>query len=443
MQITQDMRDAERGIRQNAAGNWEAVLTHKVLIRQGKKTGISRTFTSRDEAADWKITRRRELDAELLDGAKLAAPNARPVTEALAHAGRPRRLVKIISLWMAAPRGETGASKSGLIEAGSLRNMPSLDIDVEEVTFKWAMDWIAKHKTGPNRVKPDTIKGHVQRLRTILDWYHATYWLKLELEPPLNPLHKLPNNYAAYDFTDPNRLANTQRDRRLKAGEEAAIEEVILGLRKRACNRKVPDPLDTLMFFRLLVGTALRLREAYRLRVKDIDVKAHTVAVRQSKLTVEGDDQRGKRTTVMTASLAKQLGKYLEARGIATQPEAIVFPYWEGDLLDWELNEVRLNRTTMAMSQKFKAIFKDAGAPDLRVHDLRHEATSRFCEMRYPDGTRLYTKWEVMRFTGHTEEATFERYANLFAADDTPAAKLAMRRKHEDAANNGLQVVAA
>jgi integrase len=55
----------------------------------------------------------------------------------------------------------------------------------------------------------------------------------------------------------------------------------------------------------------------------------------------------------------------------------------------------------------FRRICHRASIDNLRFHDLRHEATSRFFEKG-----RL-SDMEIMKITGHTEYSTLERYVKL------------------------------
>jgi integrase len=82
----------------------------------------------------------------------------------------------------------------------------------------------------------------------------------------------------------------------------------------------------------------------------------------------------------------------------------------EGPVFPWS------KKATSLVSQLWAARFEQAGCPDLRFHDLRHEATARLYER-----TKL-TDMEVALITGHTDPRMLMRYANLRAS--TLAAKL-------------------
>jgi integrase len=63
--------------------------------------------------------------------------------------------------------------------------------------------------------------------------------------------------------------------------------------------------------------------------------------------------------------------------------------------------------SSVILGRGFKRITTRAGCVNLRFHDLRHEATSRFFET-----THMQTM-EIAAITGHTQLDTLQRYANL------------------------------
>ena len=62
------------------------------------------------------------------------------------------------------------------------------------------------------------------------------------------------------------------------------------------------------------------------------------------------------------------------------------------------------------VKKAYHAAVERAGIEDLRFHDLRHEATSRFFE-------RGLDMMEVAAITGHKTLAMLKRYTHLRAAD--------------------------
>lgn len=63
-----------------------------------------------------------------------------------------------------------------------------------------------------------------------------------------------------------------------------------------------------------------------------------------------------------------------------------------------------------SITQAFKRICKSAKISDLRFHDLRHEATSRFFEL----GLNIM---EVSSITGHKDLRMLKRYTHLKTED--------------------------
>jgi integrase len=66
--------------------------------------------------------------------------------------------------------------------------------------------------------------------------------------------------------------------------------------------------------------------------------------------------------------------------------------------------------TKEALKQSFKRAVRRAGISGLRLHDLRHEATSRFFE-------RGLNVMEVASVTGHKTLQMLKRYTHLNAVD--------------------------
>lgn len=66
--------------------------------------------------------------------------------------------------------------------------------------------------------------------------------------------------------------------------------------------------------------------------------------------------------------------------------------------------------TTDALKQSFKRAVRRAGIAGLRLHDLRHEATSRFFE-------KGLNVMEVASVTGHKTLQMLKRYTHLSVTD--------------------------
>jgi integrase len=128
----------------------------------------------------------------------------------------------------------------------------------------------------------------------------------------------------------------------------------------------------------LLLETALRRSELCRLQWADINLYKRTAKIRDTK---NGEDR-----TIPLTHTAAQL--------IATQPKA-------GDTV--------FNLKPDSLTHAMHDATKRAGIHNLHLHDLRHEATSRFVE------SGLFQLAEVMRITGHKTLAAFGIYMHIQA----------------------------
>lgn len=285
------------------------------------------------------------------------------------------------------PRGES----LGRVVRGYLREAPVSAGDtvilggylgrserVDQVGYRWA-EGIVRGLQEARRA-PGTIRHHVGALARCLDWAVRRG------DMAANPLRLLPRGYATYRREDPKRRVDQERDRRLAPEEEAAIRAVLDGL--------PTDGPEMRLLFELALETAMRMSEMTGLEVHRIDLDARTVFLERTK--------SGRRRQVPLSSVAVRVLKaYLEE-----MPErAMLFPWLP---VDASVRTIR--REVARRSNRWARIFARAGCPDLRFHDLRHEATSRLFER-----TTL-SDLEIAKITGHRDPRMLARYANLRAS---------------------------
>lgn len=196
-----------------------------------------------------------------------------------------------------------------------------------------------------------------------------------------------------YSFDNPVRTVEVPsngvgRTRRLEPGE---YDRMLVSV-KRCRSRYLPA------LFVLAVETAARRGELLKVDWKDVDLKAGTAVLRNTK---NSEDR-----VIPLSSLARQTLKGL--------PRAItgrVFPLEEHKARSgFEMARLRARRT-------YEKECRDAGMePDanyltgLRFHDLRREATTRLFE-------RGFDIMEAASVTGHKTLAMLKRYTNLRAED--------------------------
>lgn len=379
--------------RQKPSGKWEIGLRHPSL------PGGRRYFTFDTEAEanayaeQWRIMKMANIEppAELLKPKALTDATLAQVVRAWANSGH------------AAPTQQS-ALGSLVMEVGAIR--------LEDATYAWLTKYLQHLKVEKN-LAPGSIRHRIQALgRCIDEW--ARHHPDVAMQ---NPVRLLPKGYSSYNERDRAMVeaagktakADVSRDRRLNPGEEAKIVWALSGGqrddRPRGLQLKGGNALLTM--FLLIVGTGLRLKEAYTLRRNQIDMAEKVIRVQSSK------QWRGKvvfRDVPMRPEVHQALSAYLSTR--AMLPQAWLFPFMD------EEPDLDIKTVSQRLSFRFKLAFEYAGAFGLREHDLRHEATCRWLEMRDATGNWMFRPEEVNRVMGWSANSTMaQRYASFRGAD--------------------------
>lgn len=271
-------------------------------------------------------------------------------------------------------------------------------LELREVSFAWATDWITAMKRDENR-SPSTIQHYVGSLARVLDWVLAKGGI------PINPLRQLPRGYAQYTAEDAAVVSrceggvaksSTARDRRLVGDEETRIRAILAGEKPPGRQRafELPEGAALQALFDLALESAMRLSEMFTLTVEQVDYPRRTIFLDRTK---NGDKRQVPMTTVAERVLRDYLGERKTGR---------VFPWWSG-----QRDAAEMGRCSSMLSRSFGRVFDAAGCKDLRFHDLRHEATSRLFER-----TTL-TDLQIAKITGHKDLRMLARYANLRGSD--------------------------
>lgn len=88
-----------------------------------------------------------------------------------------------------------------------------------------------------------------------------------------------------------------------------------------------------------------------------------------------------------------------------------LFPFWDG-------SPDGLRKTTARLSARFAVLFDYAQVPAMTEHDLRHEATCRWVQMRAPRvGGWAFSDVEICRIMGWADTKMMVRYASLRGED--------------------------
>ncbi|MFN3375597.1 MAG: tyrosine-type recombinase/integrase [Burkholderiaceae bacterium] len=389
-------------MRKTRTGRFELTVRHRLLPKR-----VYMTFDDEDEARRYG----EQLDRLLASGIvpegllEMAAPKPkeqlRHILRAYINSGHPAKTdLDVLELLV--------------VEVGPVR--------VDQFTYAWCEAWVRALKLERN-LAPGTIRKRIGSLSRAVDW-----WLRSHADAMVgNPLKLLPRGAATYSAKDAADLAalaanapegeapkapkqDTTRDRRLMPGELERIEAALRGEKRPDRERplKLSEGRALLVLFRVIYDTGVRLREAYTLTRAQVDLQARVLRVRSSK---QWHGRVKYRDVPMRRELHALLADYLAER--PADPGALVFPFWDGDTSD-----KALDRTTSRLSGRFARAFEYAGCEGLTEHDLRHEATCRWYEMRTPDGAWMFREAEIDKIMGWAPGSTMsKRYASFRAAD--------------------------
>lgn len=278
-----------------------------------------------------------------------------------------------------------------------------------QITLAWAEDYVRRLKVRDN-LAPGTIRKRIGSLARVLDWYLVRAAERGE-DVRANALRLLPKGYSQYTKKEAQgaRAAGGEakvdisRDRRLVASEEQRLALSLSGVKRPDRERPLPrdDAFEALFY--LIVDTGLRLREAYRLRVAQFDFVRGVV-------NVEGTNKRGGarklRVVPLKAALRERMKKFLKGMS----PADLAFPFWNG-------KEEGLELATNSLSMRFRTLFEYAQVKDFTEHDLRHEATCRWFELKTPKGAWVFSDLEICKIMGWTSTKMALRYLSLRGED--------------------------
>jgi integrase len=254
-------------------------------------------------------------------------------------------------------------------------------VRLSALTYAWVEGWVAGLKS-ERKLTPGSIRKRVGALARVIDWH-----LRSAGSDRANPLRMLPTGYSAYDGRDEQQKVDAHRDRRLHPGEADRIREQL--------------PEDLRLLFDVIVWTGLRLREAYKLRVDQIDTQKWVIKVEGSKGARGASKPR---TVPIVPELRAALAERVQGR------IGRIWSFWDGD-------PDTLDACTARLSYQMKYHFERAGITDLVAHDLRHEACCRWVERRDGQGRWVFSEIEVARIMGWSSLRMMMRYASIRGED--------------------------
>lgn len=370
---------------QSRSGKWQLRVVHKLLPKP-----FFDTFTDESEARAY--------------GAQL---------ESLLDRG-----IVPVELLEAGKRGENPLLKRLIDDALSEASIAPSDkatlqllstavgaVRLMSVTAAWADAWVVDLKT-VQHLAPSTIRKRVESLARVIDHY---WRLQTGRTAPANPLRLMPRGYsqatereaAALQGAGREVKRDVERDRRLSSAEQAACHAALAGQKQVGRERALEVDPEFALLFEVIINTGLRLSEAYSLRVDQIDLVRWVIRVDGSK------GHRGKlkpRVVPLVPALRVVLADQCRGR------VGLVFGFWDGTPEDKK-------RCTGRLSSRFATLFAYAGVADCTEHDLRHEATCRWFELRQPVGHWVFSEIEVCKVMGWSDSRMALRYASLRGED--------------------------
>ncbi|MFS2325022.1 site-specific integrase [Brucella sp. H1_1004] len=205
-----------------------------------------------------------------------------------------------------------------------------------------------------------TIRNNLNTISAVYEW--LIHEKSVDVENPISSLRKRKRGIPQ---------PSGHRERRLRAGEEAAINKAILEI-------EGPVGRQWKILFPLLLDTGMRLGEAMSLRCGWLRERENFVVIPDSK-------NGNRRYVALSGRSYADLSEH-----IATEPDdSLVFRFSAWTAKNVWREEIRIK----------------AKCPDLRIHDLRHEALSLMASR----GVDLKT---LMRQSGHKTVAVLMRYLN-------------------------------
>ena len=370
-------------VRLTDSGNYELRIRNRLLPKD-----VYFTFSSEEKANDYG----RQVEELLAAGVvpKELLPEKKP----------DGTLGSVIRAWL--EHGEHSKHDGEVLDV-LLREIAP--VRLSEFTYAWCEKWVKAMKLDAN-LAPGTIRKRIGALSRAVDWH-------MRKTPDAlvgNPLRSLPRGSASYSAKDSAEVrklgkkpkVDVERDRRLAAGEHERIMATFAGAKRPDKERGVtPDP-DLRDLYLLIVNTGLRLREAYTLRKEQVSEK--TLRVRCSK-------QWHGREAWRDVPMVKDIRAMMLARAARTPAKGLIFPWWDGD-------PDELERVTTRLSRRFGTAFAYAMCEGLTEHDLRHEATCRWFEMKDKKGNWIFREAEIGKIMGWAPGSPMaKRYASFRAED--------------------------
>lgn len=281
-------------------------------------------------------------------------------TEALMYRGQwqdrdassQTKLVDALERYMTEVTPTKKGSKQETNRIKALQKLPLAQWYLSEITGKQVAD-LRKKRIEENKA-PSSIRNELSIISQVFITAKKE-WGMHSLKNPTEDI-KRPKNPAG-------------RERRLKKTEEERLLKVLV------------EPYRSAVIVAL--ETAMRRGELCRLRWDDVNLTKRTAHCRDTK---NGEDR--------VVPLSPRALAAIQAQPMGEGGQTLIFRTHSPD----------------SFTHAFIAACKNANIHNLRLHDLRHEATSRLVE------SGLFELPEVMKITGHKTLSAFNGYMHIIAA---------------------------
>lgn len=334
------------------SGTWKAVI---------RKTGwptCSKSFRTKRDAEDWA----RRTEDEMVRGVYIERSSSERMT-----------LEKALNRYLAEV-SPTKAPKTAKSEAGSAKILIprlgkySLAALSADILADYRDSRLAERSRRKTLVSPNTVRLELALLSHLFTVAIQEWRIGLPMNPVLNIRKPSPGQ---------------GRDRRLSADEERRLVAAV--------NAHSNPMLGWIV--RIAIETGMRSSEITGLRCQQVDLQKRVVRLTDTK----NDSSR----TVPLTKVATET--FRAALDYAVRPKDCSLVFFGEPGKDQK-------RRPYAFSKTWGLLKKDLGMPDLRFHDLRHEAVSRLVEGGLSDQ-------QVSAISGHKSMQMLRRYTHLRAED--------------------------
>jgi integrase len=332
--------------------------TWKAFIRKNGWPTTSKTFRTKRDAEDWS----RRTEDEMVRGVYIERSSSERMT-----------LEKALNRYLAEV-SPTKAPKTAKSEAGSAKVLIprlgkySLAALSADILADYRDSRLAERSRRKTLVSPNTVRLELALLSHLFTVAIQEWRIGLPANPVLNIRKPSPGQ---------------GRDRRLSTEEEFRLVAAV--------NAHSNPMLGWIV--RIAIETGMRSSEIAGLRCQQVDVQKRVVRLADTK----NDSAR----TVPLTKVATEVFRAALANPVRPKNCNLVFFGEPGK--DEE-------RRPYAFTKTWGLLKKKLGMPDLRFHDLRHEAVSRLVEGGLSDQ-------EVSAISGHRSMQMLKRYTHLRGED--------------------------